>query len=35
MPIIVDGTVIGAVGDSGGSVEQDILVARAALAGIK
>ena len=35
MPIIVDGTVIGAVGASGGSVEQDILVARAALAGMK
>ena len=35
MPIVVDGTVIGAVGASGGSVEQDILVARAALAGIK
>jgi uncharacterized protein GlcG (DUF336 family) len=35
MPIAVDGTVIGAVGASGGSVEQDVLVARAALAGMK
>ena len=35
MPIIVDGTVIGAVGASGGSVEQDILVARAALTGMR
>jgi len=32
IPIKVDGTVIGAVGASGGSVEQDILVAQAALA---
>jgi uncharacterized protein GlcG (DUF336 family) len=35
IPITVDGTVIGAVGASGGSVEQDILVANAALAGMK
>lgn len=34
-PIAVDGAVIGAVGGSGGSVEQDILVANAALAGMK
>jgi uncharacterized protein GlcG (DUF336 family) len=34
-PIAVDGAVIGAVGASGGSVEQDILVANAALAGMK
>jgi uncharacterized protein GlcG (DUF336 family) len=35
IPIAVEGTVIGAVGASGGSVEQDILVARAAWAGMK
>jgi uncharacterized protein GlcG (DUF336 family) len=35
IPITVDGTVIGAVGASGGSVEQDVQVARAALAGMK
>jgi uncharacterized protein GlcG (DUF336 family) len=35
IPIKVDGTVIGAVGASGGSVEQDNSVARAALAGMK
>jgi len=35
IPITVDDTVIGAIGASGGSVEQDIVVARAALAGIK
>jgi uncharacterized protein GlcG (DUF336 family) len=35
IPIAVDGIVIGAVGASGGSVEQDILVANAALAGMK
>ena len=35
IPITVDGTVIGAVGASGASVEQDIQVARAALAGMK
>jgi uncharacterized protein GlcG (DUF336 family) len=34
IPIQVNGIVIGAVGASGGSVEQDILVARAALAGM-
>ena len=34
IPVRMDGTVIGAVGASGGSVEQDILVARAALAGL-
>jgi uncharacterized protein GlcG (DUF336 family) len=33
IPIKVDGVVIGAVGASGGSVEQDIAVANAALAG--
>jgi len=32
IPIKVDGAVIGAVGASGGSVEQDILVAQAAVA---
>ena len=32
IPIKADGTVIGAVGASGGSVEQDILVAQAAVA---
>jgi uncharacterized protein GlcG (DUF336 family) len=35
IPIVVDGAVIGAVGASGGSVEQDNLVARAAWAGMK
>ncbi len=35
IPITVEGTVVGAVGASGGSVEQDIAVARAALAGMK
>jgi uncharacterized protein GlcG (DUF336 family) len=35
IPLTVDGAVIGAVGASGGSVEQDIAVARAALAGMK
>jgi len=34
IPVQVNGAVIGAVGASGGSVEQDILVARAALAGM-
>lgn len=34
IPVSVGGAVIGAVGASGGSVEQDILVARAALAGM-
>jgi uncharacterized protein GlcG (DUF336 family) len=34
IPIRVDGAVIGAVGASGGSVADDILVARAALAGM-
>ena len=34
MPIVVDGKMAGAVGASGGSVEQDIIVARAALAGL-
>lgn len=33
IPIKLDGAVIGAVGASGGSVEQDIAVARAAAAG--
>jgi uncharacterized protein GlcG (DUF336 family) len=32
IPIKRDGVVIGAVGASGGSVEQDIVVARAAIA---
>jgi uncharacterized protein GlcG (DUF336 family) len=34
IPIKLDGTVIGAVGASGGSVEEDVAVARAALAGL-
>jgi uncharacterized protein GlcG (DUF336 family) len=34
IPIKLDGAVIGAVGASGWSVEQDVAVARAALAGI-
>lgn len=34
IPITINDTVIGAVGASGGSVEQDILVARAAVAGM-
>ena len=34
IPIKRDGAVIGAVGASGGSVEQDVAVARAALAGL-
>jgi uncharacterized protein GlcG (DUF336 family) len=34
IPVKADGTVIGAVGASGGSVEQDILVARAAVDGL-
>jgi uncharacterized protein GlcG (DUF336 family) len=33
IPIKLDGAVIGAVGASGGSVEEDVAVARAALAG--
>jgi uncharacterized protein GlcG (DUF336 family) len=33
IPIKVDGVVVGAVGASGGSVEQDVAVARAAVAG--
>jgi uncharacterized protein GlcG (DUF336 family) len=33
IPVKRDGVVIGAVGASGGSVEQDIAVARAAIAG--
>ena len=33
IPVKVDGIVIGAVGASGGSVEQDVAVARAAVAG--
>ena len=33
IPIKLDGVVIGAVGASGGSVEQDVAVARAAVAG--
>src|SRR6266436_178660 len=33
IPIKVDGVVIGAVGASGGSVEQDVAVARAAVSG--
>jgi uncharacterized protein GlcG (DUF336 family) len=35
IPITINDTVIGAVGASSGSVEQDISVARAALAGMK
>jgi uncharacterized protein GlcG (DUF336 family) len=34
IPIKLDGVVIGAVGASGGSVEQDVAVARAAVAGL-
>ena len=34
IPIKLDGAVIGAVGASGGSVEQDVAVARAALVGL-
>ncbi len=34
IPLKLDGVVIGAVGASGGSVEQDIAVARAAVAGL-
>lgn len=34
IPIKVDGAVVGAVGASGGSVPQDVAVARAAIAGI-
>jgi uncharacterized protein GlcG (DUF336 family) len=34
IPIREDGIVIGAVGASGGSVDQDVIVARAALAGL-
>jgi uncharacterized protein GlcG (DUF336 family) len=34
IPIEIDGVVIGAVGASGGSVEQDVAVARAAVAGL-
>ena len=34
IPIEVDGVVIGAVGASGGNVEQDVAVARAAVAGL-
>ncbi len=33
IPLKVDGVVVGAVGASGGSVEQDVAVARAAVAG--
>jgi uncharacterized protein GlcG (DUF336 family) len=33
IPVRVDGVVVGAVGASGGSVEQDVAVARAAVAG--
>ena len=33
IPIKLDGVVIGAVGASGGSVEQDVVVARAAVSG--
>jgi uncharacterized protein GlcG (DUF336 family) len=33
IPIKLDGVIIGAVGASGGSVEQDITIARAAVAG--
>jgi uncharacterized protein GlcG (DUF336 family) len=34
IPIREDGIVIGALGASGGSVDQDVIVARAALAGL-
>jgi uncharacterized protein GlcG (DUF336 family) len=33
IPVKRDGVVIGAVGASGGSVEQDVAIARAAVAG--
>jgi uncharacterized protein GlcG (DUF336 family) len=33
IPVKIDGVVIGAIGASGGSVEQDIMVARAAVTG--
>jgi uncharacterized protein GlcG (DUF336 family) len=35
IPIKLDGVVIGAVGASGGSVEQDVAVARAAVSGFR
>jgi len=35
IPIKIDGVVIGAVGASGGSVQEDVLVARAAVAGFE
>jgi uncharacterized protein GlcG (DUF336 family) len=35
MPIEIDGKVIGGVGASGGSVDQDVLVARAAVTAMK
>src|SRR5580700_3940885 len=34
IPIKIDGAVVGAVGASGGNVPQDVVVARAAIAGI-
>jgi uncharacterized protein GlcG (DUF336 family) len=34
IPIKIDGVVVGAVGASGGSVEQDVAVARAAASGV-
>jgi uncharacterized protein GlcG (DUF336 family) len=34
IPIKLEGAVVGAVGASGGSVEEDVVVARAALAGL-
>ena len=33
IPVIINGVVIGAIGASGGSVEEDIMVARAAVTG--
>lgn len=33
IPVKIDGVVIGAIGASGGSVEEDIMVARAAVTG--
>ena len=33
IPVKIDGVVIGAVGASGGSVEEDVIVARAAVTG--
>ena len=34
MPVVLDGTIVGAVGASAGTVEQDIAVAEAAIAAL-